>query len=147
MPTPLPPVLTEPDDSADVVGASIEQALLADLRWSNAQAENTSFTLSIRHPSGDLAGGLTGSTSYGWLLIKTLWIDETERNKGLGRALMKAAEDKARDIGCHGAWLDTSDPNANQFYKRLGYEPFGELANGQGHHPEGHRRWFMKKAL
>ena len=61
--------------------------------------------------------------------------------------MMARAEAKARAVGCHGAWLDTSNPEAMRFYAKLGYKPFGQLGNTPGQSPAGHRRWFMQKAL
>lgn len=126
---------------------TVEIELLRSLHEALPQAKNTSFVLSTKSTDGDLVGGLTASTSYGWLLIKTLWVSAAYRHKGLGRALMNAAESKAQSIGCHSAWLDTSTPDAVRFYRKLGFETFGELTNSTGQHPETHRRWFMKKPL
>jgi GNAT superfamily N-acetyltransferase len=124
----------------------IETELLRSVRGALPQARNSDFVLSVRH-EGALVGGVTGSTSYGWLLVKCLWVAEYWRQQGLGKSLMAAIEQKARDIGCHAAWLDTSSPDALAFYARLGYAPFGQLANTEGQHPPTHRRWFMSKAL
>ncbi|WP_299615756.1 GNAT family N-acetyltransferase [Pelagibius sp.] len=129
------------------VAETVETELLKALHAAQPQAENASFVLAARDPQGALVGGLTGTTSYGWLLVKTLWVDETQRGQGLGRALMDRAEERARQARCHGAWLDTSNPDAMAFYARLGYELFGELANTNGQQPTGHRRWFMRKTL
>lgn len=138
--------ITIEDDDADT-GACIEAELLHALRDALPQAENTSFVLSARDQAGALIGGLTASTSYGWLLIKTLWVTEAFRHRGLGRRFMVLAEEKARSAGCHGAWLDTSNPDAMRFYEKLGYARFGQLANRKEQPPAGHRRWFMEKRL
>jgi GNAT superfamily N-acetyltransferase len=90
---------------------------------------------------------LVGSTSYGWLLVKMLWVAEELRGQGFGARLMTQAEIIARSRGCHGAWLDTSSARAERFYTRLGYEPFGILINGPGQQPQGHRRAFLAKRL
>jgi len=127
--------------------ATIEAALMRSLHEMLPQAENSSFVLSAKSSDGGLVGGLTASTSYGWLLVKTLWVAEINRHQGLGRSLMNAAETKALDIGCHSAWLDTSSPDAMQFYRQLGYQTFGRLSNTTSQHPETHQRWFMKKQL
>ncbi|MEX0347969.1 MAG: GNAT family N-acetyltransferase [Paracoccaceae bacterium] len=140
-------ILRVPNPQADQVAAEIEAALLASLAVTNTQSENSSFVLEERAPDGRLLAGLTASTSYGWLLVKTLWVDDALRGQGMGRRLMQAAEDKGREIGCHGAWLDTSNPEAHAFYRRLGYSDFGTLQNTPGYHPENHSRWFMKKRL
>ena len=143
--------LSEPDiivaeDSA-ALGQEIESKLLAALRRDLPQSANTSFVLSARDRDGTLHGGLTASASYGWLAVKTIWVDAAARGRGIGRALMAHAEERARAIGCHGAWLDTSNPDAMRFYARLGYAAFGELANSPAHAVPTHRRWFMRKHL
>lgn len=123
----------------------IERQLLASIRKSQQQALNSSFTLGMRDDSGALIAGLAASTAYGWLLIKLIWVAEGQRGRGLGTKLMAEAEAEGMRRGCHGAWLDTSMPDAARFYERLGYETFGMLENGPGDVVPGHRRWFMRK--
>lgn len=60
---------------------------------------------------------------------------------------MSRAEAGWRALGCHGAWLDTSSPEARRFYLALGYVDFAFLANGPSDDPPEHCRWFMKKVL
>ena len=127
--------------------SEIEIALLRDLRATLQQAENSSMTFTARNPAGELVGGVSAGTSYGWLLIKTLWVAAEERRSGLGSRLLTAAEERGRMIGCHSAWLDTSNPQSAEFYARRGYVPFGELSNPPGQFLETHRRAFMKKTL
>lgn len=126
---------------------AIEAALLGSLQATLPQSKNASIILTATDDDGKMIAGLTASTSYGWLLIKTLWVTESKRSGGLGRALMTRAEAKARTAGCHAAWLDTSNPSAKAFYDKLGYQTFGALENVPGQDPSSHRRWFMKKAL
>lgn len=127
--------------------ALIESELLASLRSELPQAQNTSLVLAIRDKQHAVIGGLTASTSYGWFLIKCLWVVPDLRGQGLGRALMQDAQARALKMGCHAAWLDTSHPRAMAFYESLGYEVFGKLANEAHHFPPTHCRWFMKKTL
>jgi predicted N-acetyltransferase YhbS len=134
-------------DAPAEVGREIEAQLLQSLRNALPQGENSSFVLSARNQEGVLVGGLVASTSYGWLLTKCLWVAEKHRNIGLGRSLMLRAEEKGLEIGCHGAWLDTSSPSAMSFYSKLGYTSFGQLENRQLQQPPNHRRWFMSKEL
>jgi predicted N-acetyltransferase YhbS len=122
----------------------IEQALLAALRRNVPPSDGKSLTLVARNRA-DIIGGLAASTSYGWLLIKMLWVADTWRNQGLGARLMADAESVARTRGCHAAWLDTSSAAAERFYLRLGYAPFGALENAPGEQPQGHRRAFLAK--
>ncbi|WP_282609124.1 GNAT family N-acetyltransferase [Pelagibius sp. Alg239-R121] len=126
---------------------TIETELLTALRNSLQQSTNSSFVLTVKESDGNLVAGLTAGCSYGWLLIKTLWVAESYRRQGLARKLMAQAEEKAVGLHCHGVWLDTSSPGAMRFYEGIGYEIFGELRNEEDQLPPSHRRWFMKKRL
>ncbi|MEM6988366.1 MAG: GNAT family N-acetyltransferase [Pseudomonadota bacterium] len=132
-------------DEADA--AQLEAQLRSSLRSTLPQSDNARVVLLARDATQQLVGGLDGSTSYGWLLVKVLWVHDAYRNRGLGRRLMAEAEARAIEHACHSAWLDTSSPDAMRFYQRLGFEAFGELSNTAGQVPPTHRRWFMKKAL
>ena len=138
--------IIDSNESAQIVG-EIERALLASLAATNVQATNSSFVLVMRDPDNNLHAGLTASTSYGWMLIKTLWVADELRGLGKGKALVHMAEHEARKIGCQSAWLDTSSDAAHRFYEKLGYQDFGILQNTPDQMPSDHRRWFMKKAL
>lgn len=129
------------------IARTIENRLLQSLAAENAQSVNEDFVLKAADDSGRLLGGLQASTSYHWLLIKTLWVDDAVRGSGLGSRLVELAEHEARRLGCHGAWLDTSNERAHAFYLALGYKDFGILANRQDQPLSGHRRWFMQKEL
>lgn len=132
-------------DAADA--DTIESELLNALQESLRQSRNEQFVLRASSSSGDMIGGLTASSSYGWLLIKTLWVNQAFRGQGIGQALMREAEDRGRTMGCHSAWLDTSNPASQVFYDKLGYAEFGHLSNGAEQFPPEHQRWFMKKSL
>jgi GNAT superfamily N-acetyltransferase len=138
--------LTYKNDVANVEH-DIERRLLQSLGVNQPQAVNRHFNLVTEDESGTMVAGLTAATSYGWLLIKMLWVCESQRNTGVGTELMQRAEQIAIEAGCHGAWLDTSSASAQAFYVKLGYEPFGILENQPGQLPPSHKRWFMKKAL
>lgn len=131
----------------DVVARELESELLKSLGEVLLQSSNSSFVLAIRDPSNNLIGGLTASTSYGWLLVKILWVKDEYRGAGLGRSLMKHAEIKWIELGCHHIWLDTSNPQAMSFYQSLDYETFAQLSNAPDQYPPSHCRWFMKKSL
>lgn len=125
----------------------IDRELMLSLRKHLAQANNEQIVLTAKTDNDQLIAGLTASTSYGWLLIKTLWVDESQRRNGIGTSLLDYVEGSGRKCGCHGAWLDTSSPDARTFYSAQGYSTFAELANSTGQQPESHRRWFMSKRL
>lgn len=136
-----------PTSNLAVISAKIERELLCALAQTNAQTENASLVFTARNDDDELIGGAAGSTSYGWLLVKMLWVSEALRGSGIGQQLIQAIEDEGRNLGCHSAWLDTSNADARSFYIKLGYADFGVLENGPGKEPEHHARWFMKKEL
>lgn len=125
----------------------LEAKLLESLRSETEQSINTSFELVERDQSDKIIGGLVASVSYGWLLVKIVWIDKAYRNKGIASKLISQAENKARELGCHSAWLDTSNPAAKKFYANRHYVLFGQLKNTSNQIPPDHQRWFMKKML
>jgi GNAT superfamily N-acetyltransferase len=134
-------------EGSDVVGSELESELLKSLGDVLPQSSNASFVLALKDTSDNLIGGLTASCSYGWLLVKILWVKDEYRGSGLGRSLMKEAELKGVELGCHHIWLDTSNPEAMSFYQSLNYEIFGQLSNAPDQYPPSHNRWFMKKSL
>ncbi|WP_420862473.1 GNAT family N-acetyltransferase [Algirhabdus cladophorae] len=136
-----------PRAEKDQTAADLEAHLLADLAQINVQSHNESIVLERRDPAGVLIAGLTADTSYGWVLIKIIWVAQHYRGQGLGRDLMRSAEEHARALGCHAAWLETSNPAAPAFYQSLGYSEFGLLENAPDQTPEDHKRWFMRKTL
>jgi GNAT superfamily N-acetyltransferase len=90
-----------------------------------------------------LCGGLIGHTHWGWLFINQLWVHEQQRQRGIGRRLLVAAEALARSRGCGGAWLDTFDFQSRGFYEKLGFSVFATLEG----FPAGHERYFLRKVL
>lgn len=129
------------------VAAELETSLLLDLRQSMPQSRNEAITLSVIRSDGSLVAGLAGSTSYGWLLIKVLWVTPELRRQGYGRALVTNAFVRARSIGCHSSWLDTSNEPAQHFYASLGFKVFGVLQNQGADIPKCHKRWFMSRSI
>jgi GNAT superfamily N-acetyltransferase len=131
-------------EGADTV---VRERVLGALSEYNAQqtgsSEHPSLIVALRSAGSEVVGGLVGHTSFGWLHIELLFVPELARRRGIGTELMRRAESEAVQRGCHGAWLDTFEFQARQFYERLGYQCFGELSE----YPRGFSRYFMKKAL
>ncbi|MBR0713685.1 bifunctional helix-turn-helix transcriptional regulator/GNAT family N-acetyltransferase [Bradyrhizobium liaoningense] len=66
--------------------------------------------------------GLKG-TDYGYAEIKRLWVAPSARGLGLGKRLMDAAENAARELGIAVLRLDTNSalPEAGQLYRTTGW--------------------------
>jgi GNAT superfamily N-acetyltransferase len=89
-----------------------------------------------------IVAGLAGETYSGWLFIRYLWVSDGLRGKGIGRRLMLAGEARAVERGSHSAWVDTFSFQAPIFYRKLGYEVFGELDWSPDF-----KRYFLRKRL
>ncbi|WP_296187163.1 GNAT family N-acetyltransferase [Pseudomonas sp. UBA1879] len=102
------------------------------------------FALFVRDDVTDaVIGGLHGRMLFRWLFIELLVVPEHARGQRIGSQLMEMAEDYARERQCVGVWLDTFDFQAPEFYRKHGYQSFGELDD----YPPGHRRLFFQKRL
>ena len=107
----------------------------------NLKEENLCFVL--RAPDQEILGGVIGATYWAWFYINLMWIKEDFRGRGFGHRLLVQAEALARQRGARNAYLDTFSFQAPDFYKKHGYQVFGELKE----FPPGHQRYFLKKEL
>jgi len=100
------------------------------------------FAVFVRDETGAIRGGLDAFAYAGWLFVRTLWIEDALRGRGVGRELIARAEERALAVGCHSVYLDTFSFQAPGFYQKLGYQVFGTLD-----YPPGHQRYFLQKRL
>lgn len=123
--------------------AAIQGALGAFNIQDVGPSERQPLAVLIHDTDGELTGGLSGYTAWGWLFTQNLYIPETERGKGMAGKILAEAEEEAKARGCHGAWIDTFNPQALRAYQRAGYEIFGELPE----FPRGRTPTFLRKSL
>ena len=90
---------------------------------------------------GELVGTLVGSTNISWLHVSLLAVSPAARRSGVGGSLLRRAEEIGRERGCIGAWLDTYDFQAPDFYPRFGYAEVGRIDDM----PPGRCRYFFSK--
>ena len=72
--------------------------------------------------SGEIVAAFSGHTWGGCCVITNLWVQESLRGSGLGRALLEAAEAEAMRRDCAQVVLSTHSFQAPTFYERLGYQ-------------------------
>jgi GNAT superfamily N-acetyltransferase len=101
------------------------------------------LVIPIHDDTGAVAGGFWGITLFRWLHVQMLIVPEILRGRGIGSAVMNAAETEARARGCIGSCVDTFSFQATGFYEKLGYIPFGVLED----YPPGHQRIYFTKRL
>jgi GNAT superfamily N-acetyltransferase len=99
------------------------------------------FAIFARDDADKIRAGLIGHLYGDWLFIALLWIHADLRRMRVGTGLIAAAERRAREFGCHFAWVDTFSFQAPRFYEKLGYREFGRLDD----YPPGHSRVYLKK--
>lgn len=85
-------------------------------------------------------------TSQARVHIVTIDVTGPARRRGMGGALMDAAEDWARSQGCRHVSLETAEDNraAQSFYIKRGYEKTRMIANYYGN---GTSAWVMTKRI
>jgi GNAT superfamily N-acetyltransferase len=100
------------------------------------------FTL--QDEQGQIAGGVLGEMFWDyWFHVDLMWVKEELRGQGYGQRLLAAVEEEARRRGAKFVFLDTFSFQAPEFYKKYGYQVFGELPD----FPPGHKRYFLTKQL
>lgn len=130
------------EDKGDAESARLVEDIINDYNCSVMKSDYRPLTLLLRNAAGEVVGGLLGQTEWGWLLVKTLAVQETWRGQGYGTKLLAMAEAEARARGCHDVYLDTFSFQARPFYERRGYEVFGVLEDFSEH-----TRYFLRKKL
>ncbi|HSO10909.1 MAG TPA: GNAT family N-acetyltransferase [Anaerolineales bacterium] len=91
----------------------------------------------------EIAGGILGEIYWDWFHLDLLWVKDELRGHGYGHRLLMAAENEARQCGAKNVFLDTFSFQAPDFYKKHGYQVFGELKD----FPPGHQRYYLLKQL
>ncbi len=97
----------------------------------------------VQGPDQEIVGGVVAAVYWDWLYIDLMWLEEEYRKCGYGSRLLTLVEAEARRRGAKHAYLDTFSFQAPDFYKKHGYQVFGELRD----FPPGHQRYFLTKEL
>lgn len=97
--------------------------------------------------TGEVSSGVWGSILYGWLFIELLYVAEAGRRQGFGSRLLTSVENAAREQGCIGVWLNSYAFQAPGFYRKNGYEAFGELEGASSKDVADSRLYLFRKLL
>jgi len=112
-------------------------------RFLPIERERHPLAISVRDDSGAVVGGLIGELRMDYLYVDLLWLDESQRGKGMGKRLLDAAEAEARQFGATHMHLSTWSFQAPDFYRAMGFVEFGRLAD----HPAGFDNVYFVKAF
>ncbi len=134
------------------------------LRLENTESEKTqelgnlvrAYNKSKREPSkseplniyvedeqGNLIAGMVAETFGNWLEIEYLYVGENLRGQGLGSEILNRAEKEARERNCKYSFVDTSNFQAPDFYKKHGYKEVFALKE----YPYTGQRYYYTKEL
>jgi N-acetylglutamate synthase-like GNAT family acetyltransferase len=145
----IPDELWQSEQFTIIDSPDIHDVQFLDDRIYEFNVERTGITdgqlmaIFLRDKQNNIIAGLYGWTWGGCCEVRTLWIHEQLRGKGLGTRLMAMAEDEARARGATQMVLTTHSFQAPDFYRRLGFEPVGAFEE----YPAGHRSIFLRKRL
>jgi len=132
------------EPSQDETRAAVLRGLTAHNQAKIGSRNTKPLAISLRDANGAIVGGLVGELKWEWLYVDLLWIDEAHRGGGFGVALMRQAEQEARDYGARGVFLGTMSIQAPEFYPRLGYRECGRM---EGYPVAGQTLHHFTKAL
>jgi GNAT superfamily N-acetyltransferase len=131
-----------------------EHPAAADVAWLEDRINEFNFATTGIHDGRLLASFIRGETGevragiFGWTWgdcceIRFLWVEGSERKRGLGSRLLLAAEKEAAARGCTQVVLSTHSFQAPVFYEKHGYEVAGSVDG----YPRGHRHLLLRKPL
>jgi GNAT superfamily N-acetyltransferase len=130
------------EDSPDVGDlALLEEHVAAAAIAAAGAGEDQEFAIFVRGDDGAITAGVAGVIWGGCLELHAVWVDESLRNRGLGRTLIAAAEAEARRRGCALVQFLAYDLLTLGLYERLGYETVGVI---HGWPPGSAARWYRK---
>lgn len=105
--------------------------------------EEVKFFVFVRNEANQIVGGVRAICYWNTLHIELLWLSEECRGKGIGKDLMKSAENFAREKGCEKAFVETTSWQAKPFYEKIGYAHIATIND----RPKGHSSHYLTKNL
>jgi len=116
---------------------------LYEMNASRTGYDNAALLGFVAEAEGERVGAAAGYTWGGICELRQVWVQETYRCKGLGKALMIEAIREAKARGCAYIYLATHDFQAPGFYAKLGFEKVAEIPDK----PLGHTEFVMRLRL
>jgi len=117
------------DEGAPEPAASLVDDGIGDYNSTHSSADEARPLAAVAvSADGATLGGAIGRTWGACCELRLLWVGDAQRSRGVGRALMAAFEQRARERGCTLVYLDTFSFQAPAFYRALGYACAHEIA-------------------
>ena len=138
----LTPISIHVGDAPDVEAFLIERIVEFNARVTG-YVDAAAFSATQRDDDGVIRAGICGYTWGGCCYVSYLWVDERDRGRRIGTALLMAAEAHARARSCVMMLLSSHSFQAPGFYERHGYERQAVIHD----HPVGYTSVFLAKRL
>ena len=106
-------------------------------------ADGEWLAIFVRDDTGRIVAGICGNTWGGCCEIRQLWVEESQRGRGVGTRLLASAEHEARRRRCTRIMLMTFSFQAPAFYARHGFTKAATVGGYAG----GHQNFLMTKRL
>jgi GNAT superfamily N-acetyltransferase len=101
------------------------------------------FSKLVRDKTDEVIGGIAGWTWAGACEVTLLWVHKNMRGNGIGKMLLHAAEQEAKNTGCVMILIRSYSFQAPEFYKKNGYKVESVLDG----FPTGYSYYTLTKAL
>lgn len=101
------------------------------------------LSITVRGRDENIVAGLYGWTWGGCCEVKTFWVHEQWRGRGIGTRVLRAAETEAMARGATQMVLSTHSFQAPEFYRRFGFSVVGQVDD----YPIGPQSIYMCKRL
>ncbi|NEW07066.1 GNAT family N-acetyltransferase [Paenibacillus sp. SYP-B3998] len=101
------------------------------------------INLYVRDAEGVIRGGLLSSYRWDYVEVHILWLDDSLRYGGYGSKLLNIIDAKARELNCKLIKLDTFSFQALDFYKKNGFQVYGQIDDVAG----GNTHYYLMKRL
>ncbi len=79
---------------------------------------------------GELVGSVRGCAQGDTCHISRLFVHPDHQNKGIGKKLMRAIEEKFKNVRRYELFTGHKSEKSLMLYKKLGYQPFTEKSDG-----------------
>ncbi|RWL84264.1 MAG: N-acetyltransferase [Mesorhizobium sp.] len=132
----------EHDLSAAEIDA-IEGRLYDHNRQAVGQSDAEGLGFVIRDEAGCIVGVAAGYSWAGTSELKQMWVDQSHRGRGYGRALLRAFIAEAKIRAVRRIWVQSYDFQAPSMYEKAGFIRVAEFADW----PEGHSNVILCKTL
>lgn len=103
----------------------------------------TNFSVLLRDELRSIQGGVIAKYRKEYLYLENFWIKPELRNQKYGSKILALAEKEGANQGCTTCTVDTLQFEAEDFYRKNGYECLAEIKD----YMMGHSRFVFRKWL